>query len=94
MMKKFARLLFVAPLFLAACAGTPIDWSKARDVTPGMTEQQLTDRMGAPYMVSTRGADQIWIYSYADAFSGTKSVSFVMQNGKVIGVPTIPQSFK
>lgn len=91
---RFVRLLFLAPLFVAACAGTPIDWSKARGVTPGMTEQQLTDRMGAPYMVSTRGADQIWIYSYADAFSGTKSVSFITRNGKVIDVPTIPASFK
>jgi outer membrane protein assembly factor BamE (lipoprotein component of BamABCDE complex) len=93
-MKRLAQLLFLAPLVLAACAGTPIDWSKARGVTPGMTEQQLTDHMGAPYMVTARGADQVWVYSYADAFSGAKSVSFVMQNGKVIGVPTIPESFK
>jgi outer membrane protein assembly factor BamE (lipoprotein component of BamABCDE complex) len=79
---------------LAACAGTPISWSSARAVKLGMTQAQLTETMGKPYMVTTRGADEIWVYSHANAFSGAESVSFVMREGKVSGVPTIPDAFK
>lgn len=92
-MKK-ALMLLSAAAMIAACAGTPVDWSKARTVTVGMTEKQLTEVMGAPYMVTSRGQNQIWVYSYAGAFTGMRAVSYVMREGKVAEVPTIPESFR
>jgi hypothetical protein len=50
--------------------------------------------MGSPYMVTTRDGKETWIWSYSDAFSGAKSVSFQFVDGLVVSVPTIPDSFK
>jgi outer membrane protein assembly factor BamE (lipoprotein component of BamABCDE complex) len=92
-MKKIA-ILFSAAALLAACAGTSFNWDSARKVQPGMTQQQLTEIMGAPYMVTSRGKNQVWIYSYASTFGGAKSASFILTEGKVVETPAIPDSFK
>lgn len=89
---RIAALL--ASLAVAACAGTPFDWSQARAVKTGMTADELQKVMGAPYMVTTRGDETVWIYSGANGFTGTtRSVSFILKDQKVIGLPTIPESF-
>lgn len=83
-----------AALLLSACAGTPFDWSSARQIKTGMTEQQVSAIMGPPYLVKSQRNGVTWVWSYADAFSGTKTVSVVFQDGKVTDPPPIPESFK
>lgn len=78
---------------LAACAGTKFDWEQARAVRAGMTADELQQRMGKPYAVTTRGNQTTWTYSYADVMQGSKAVSFVLQDDKVVQTPTIPSSF-
>lgn len=59
-----------------------------------MTEAQLTNMMGRPHTVVSRGDEQMWVWSYANAFGGAKAVSFKIKDGVVVEVPTIPASFK
>lgn len=86
--------LIVATLLISACAGTPFDWSSARQIKTGMTEQQVTAIMGPPFLVKSQHGGVTWVWSYADAFSGAKTVSAVFQDGKVTDPPPIPESFK
>lgn len=92
------KKIFVSAVLVAAltgCAGTNFDFSKARQVQVGMTEAQVTSLMGPPYSVVSKEGTQIWIWSQANGFTGSsKSISFIMRNGKVESVPAIPESFK
>ncbi|WP_306522153.1 outer membrane protein assembly factor BamE [Rheinheimera sp.] len=91
---KYVIAVFLT-LTLIACAGTPFNFENARQVKVGMVESEVTNLMGSPYLVTTKGEEQIWVWSYANGMSGaSKSISFVMKDGKVISVPTIPDSFK
>ena len=83
----------VVALTLAACAGTSFNWSQVRAIKVGMTEQELEKIMGAPYMVSTKGDTVVWVYSHANMVSGTRTASFILKDKKVVGVPSIPDSF-
>lgn len=87
-------LFFAACLTLTACAGTPFSYDNARQVKPGMSEQQVQGLMGRPYSVVQRGGEQMWVWSYASAFGGARVLSFKMADHKVIEVPMIPDSFK
>lgn len=94
-MKKTILTICAAVLVLGACAGSPVDWSKARSVTVGMTDKEVANLMGKPYMVSSRGDKEIWVYTHVNGLTGSSnSVSFVMQEGKVASVPKIPDSFQ
>lgn len=90
-MKRLAPLFL---LLLSACAGTQFDWANARQIKTGMTEQDVTAIMGAPYLVKSQNGAITWVWSYADAFSGSKAVSVVFVDGKVSEPPPIPPSFK
>ena len=95
MKKVFALLL--ASLLLTACAtaGTKFDFSQARQIRVGMTEQEVVQLMGKPMSVTARGQNQVWVWSYANGMTGgSRSISFIMKDGKVSTVPTIPDSFK
>lgn len=82
-------------LFIAGCAGSSFKYDNARKVEVGMTERQLTALMGKPYSVVSKGDTQIWIWSHANAFTGnSQAVSFIMKDGVVESLPTIPASFK
>lgn len=91
------RALIAASLLalLAGCAGSNFSYDNARQVRVGMTEAELTALMGRPYSVSARGDEQMWIWSRANAFTGSsRAVSFKLKDGRVIEVPSIPSSFK
>ncbi|NQD74588.1 outer membrane protein assembly factor BamE [Pseudomonas sp. CM27] len=90
-LQRFA--LAAAVVVLAGCAGTPFTFGQASQVKVGMTEDQLSEIMGNPYMVVSQEDGQRWIYSSATAFSGAKSVSFVTKDGKVSQVPYIPKDY-
>ncbi len=81
-------------LALSACAGTAFNWDSARQIKAGMNEQEVTAIMGAPYLVKSQKDGIVWVWSYADAFSGAKSVSVVFVGGKVVEPPPIPASFR
>ncbi|CAM3898097.1 hypothetical protein CCOS865_02195 [Pseudomonas reidholzensis] len=89
--QRFVLAAFVA--LLAGCAGTPFTFGQASQVKVGMTEDQLYEIMGNPYMVTSREEGQMWIYSHATAFSGAKSLSFETRDGKVTKVPYIPKNY-
>lgn len=87
-------LLVFTVLLLSACAGTNFSYDQARQIQVGMTEAEVISVMGSPYSVVSRGEEQMWIWSRANAFGQAKSVSFKMKDGLVSEVPTIPASFK
>lgn len=91
-MKSAAALLLA--IGLTACAGTAFKWDNARQIKAGMTEQEVEAIMGAPYLVRSQNGGVTWVWSYADAFAGAKSVSVVFVNGKVAEPPPIPTSFR
>ncbi|MCO7566413.1 outer membrane protein assembly factor BamE [Pseudomonas sp. S 311-6] len=92
MLRQIQRFLLAAVVVvLAGCAGTPFTFGQASQVKVGMTEAQLYEIMGNPYMVTSREDGQMWVYSHATAFGGAKSVSFETKDGKVTKVPYIPK---
>ncbi|WP_145257008.1 outer membrane protein assembly factor BamE [Pseudomonas sp. DE0157] len=94
-MIRYARhLLFAAmAMALVGCAGTPFTFGQASQVKVGMTEDQLYEIMGNPYMVVSQEDGQRFIYTHATAFGGAKSVSFETKDGKVTKVPYIPKDY-
>lgn len=91
-MRRISIIILAA--LLAACAGTAFKWDAARQITTGMSEKEVTALMGPPYLVTSQKNGVIWVWSYADAFAGSKSVSVVFKDGKVVEPPPIPASFK
>ena len=93
-MSKNWPLAIALSLCLVACAGTKFSFDDARRVQVGMTEAQLQEILGAPTAVVAKGDQVVWVWSYADAFTGAKSVSFVLKDGVVVSVPNLPVTFK
>lgn len=89
------RTLIVAAVaaVLVACAGTPFSWDAARQIRPGMTEAELTQLMGPPYLVKSTADGLLWVWSYANAMGGARSVSVQLKNGVVVSAPAVPNSF-
>ncbi|WP_444901479.1 hypothetical protein ACJJIG_18605 [Microbulbifer sp. SSSA007] len=93
-MKKII-ISFALMIVLTGCAGTKFEFQKARQIEVGMTEAQLTEMMGSPYSVTARGEDQIWVWVEVNPITmASKSVSFILRDGKVREVPKIPESFQ
>lgn len=91
-MKSLALIVLVAAA-LCGCAGTNFTFEKARKVQVGMTCNDVQKIMGRPFMVTAVGTNEIWVYSYANGFGTARSVSFILNGGKVAEVPPIPSSF-
>lgn len=88
-------LVLTSALVVAACAGTHFDWQTARQIQPGMSEAQLTQLMGAPYMVKSEGGVQTWIWSYASGWTGSvRTVSVQLKDGAVVAAPAVPQAYQ
>lgn len=82
-------------IVLSGCAGTSINWNDARQLRAGMTEAEVTELVGRPYAVTSRGQDQIWIWSHANGMTGSsQSMSVVMRGGRLVDAPTIPEAFR
>lgn len=87
-------MVAVALALLIGCAGSSFKFDDARRVEVGMTESQLTQLMGKPYSVTSRGDTQIWVWVHYNGLTGgMNKISFIMKDGKVYSVPTIPKSF-
>lgn len=80
---------------LSGCAGTNFTYDDARRVQVGMTEEQVLEIMGSPYSVISRPNGQLWVWSHANMlFGGTRAISYLIRDGVVVQVPSIPQTFK
>lgn len=91
-MRIIAIMLLAAALY--GCAGSSFSFDQARQVQLGMTEAEVVSILGKPYSVVARGDEQMWVWSHANSLSGAvRSVSFKMKDGKVIELPTIPNTF-
>ena len=87
-------LTFIIFFLIVACAGTYFTWDTARQIKMGMTEAELQQLMGQPNRVTSQGDKQIWVWAFTDPTLSSRSVSVIMQDGEVIEVPKIPDSFK
>jgi len=86
-------LCLLAAALLCGCAGTYFTFDKAREIKTGMTEAEVQEIMGRPYMVTSQGNREYWNYTFTTGFGSARSVSYVLADGKVIEVPKIPASF-
>lgn len=88
-------VLVVAALMLGGCAsvGTSFEWANVRAVRVGMTEAELLSTMGGrPNSVTTAGGNQRWTWIHVSSSpfqSGSKHVSFALNNGVVSAVPDV-----
>lgn len=94
-MKAYTASAALACLvMLAGCAGTKVNWDRVRNLQPGATEAHVRDQLGAPYSITARGDQQIWVWSHANGFTGSNHwLALVMKDGKLVDVPKIPDSF-
>lgn len=72
-------------LFVAACAGTNFKWEDTERINPGMTEAEVVQILGNPYLRTQSGNMKMLTWSYASAFGGAKAVSYRFVDGKVVG---------
>ncbi len=95
-MKKIIILAFA--LMLSACSmggSGSIKWDDARQLRVGMTESELTAKMGTPYSVTSKSdGTEIWVWVNVDLLMGTQTMSVIIKDGKVVTVPKIPDSFR
>jgi outer membrane protein assembly factor BamE (lipoprotein component of BamABCDE complex) len=59
-MKRLIAAAILA-IFFTGCAGTKIDMARARTVKVGMSEAEITQIMGKPYSVISKGDTQVWV---------------------------------
>jgi len=93
-MKRFA-LMIVAALMISACAGTPFKWGEARKIKEGMSTQEVTAIIGAPYSVSA--VDDVLRYVWVEVSMwdySTKTLRIDFKDGKVVKSPPIPAEFQ
>lgn len=91
------KLILIVTLVagLAGCAGTQFNWDDVRKIRVGMTEAELVQAMGsAPNHVSAQADRVIYVWSYANSFSGVRTASVILKDGKVISAPPVPEQFK
>lgn len=94
-MRRAARLVALCMvLLLSACAGTRFTWDQARQIRVGMTEKEVTELMGDANNVVAQGSRQKWVWVWVNLYSSTRTVTTIFENGKVVEVPTIPESWK
>lgn len=87
-------LVAVVVASLAGCAGTNFNWNNARQIKEGMSEQQVLTLLGKPNMTTSTPNGLIYVWSFANGFTGTaRSVSVIMKDGVVVSAPSIPDSY-
>jgi outer membrane protein assembly factor BamE (lipoprotein component of BamABCDE complex) len=85
-----------------AAAGTPFKFATARKIQVGMTKAEVIEIMGRPYRRATckyNGGDAeqwTWVYTFVAPLAlshNTKTFSILLQDGKVVEVPYLPDDF-
>lgn len=78
---------------IAACAGTPFEWTSARKIKDGMTTNEVTALVGPPNNVRAQGDTIRYAWVYVDAFQGSRTLVVEFKDGKVMKAPPIPDNF-
>jgi len=79
----------------AACAGSDFQWDQARQIQPGMTEDQVSAVMGPPSDVRTQTYGVTWTWAYLNPRQGSaRGVSVAFRDGRVVYGAGVPESFK
>ena len=79
----------------AACAGSDFQWDKARQIRPGMTEDEVSALMGPPSDVRTQTYGVTWTWAYINPLEGSaRATSVGFRDGRVVYRPGVPESFK
>jgi outer membrane protein assembly factor BamE (lipoprotein component of BamABCDE complex) len=92
---KNLLVTIVAICLVAACAGTPFNWSQARQIKPGMTVDEVTQLVGSPNNIKATGDTIIYVWVFVNTMSGsTRTLRVDFKDGKAITAPPIPDSFQ
>jgi outer membrane protein assembly factor BamE (lipoprotein component of BamABCDE complex) len=84
---KRTLLALIVSLAVTGCTGTFFYVNQTRSVQVGMTEQQLTDILGKPEVVTARAdGTRVWVYVFGPGSYAT-TASYVLKDGKVASVP-------
>ena len=92
--------LIVSSLLLVGCAGTNFSWENVSTVKLGDTGSEVTKKMGGkPNGVSAARIDgkvvEKYVWVFVNGMAGTsKTVSFVLTDGKVTSIPVVSQGIK
>ena len=79
----------------AACAGSDFQWSQARQIQPGMTEDQVSSLMGPPTSKLTQSDGVTWNWAHLDPrVDSARAVSVGFRDGRVVYGAGVPESFK
>jgi hypothetical protein len=79
----------------AACAGSDFQWDQARQIQPGMTEDQVSALMGPPTAMRTQSGGVTWTWAHVDPrVDSARAVSVGFREGRVVYGAGVPQSFK
>lgn len=79
---------------LSTSAGTYFRWDDVRRLRLGMTIEEVEAIVGSPYtVVGTGPGQQRWIWSYGKASGESGSFTMSLRDGRVISLPSIPDSF-
>ena len=82
-MKRFIPALIIT-LAVTGCTNVG---SRTKSVQVGMTEQQLTEILGKPEVVTNRSdGTQVWVYAFGPGSDAT-TASYVLKDGKVVSLP-------
>lgn len=89
------RLAFVLAALCAGCAGTDFEWDKARQVRPGMNEDEVRALLGPPATVRKQPWGATWTWAYVDPGPGkARAVSVGFSgDGRVVYGAGVPESF-
>ena len=91
------RLWLALPVaaLCAACAGTDFQWDKARQIRPGMTEDEVTALMGPALSVRKQPWGATWTWAYVDPGPGNARAASVGfgGDGRVVYGAGVPESF-
>jgi outer membrane protein assembly factor BamE (lipoprotein component of BamABCDE complex) len=91
---KLLAATVAAALLAVGCAGTPFRWEAARQIRPGMTEQQVVAIMGDPLSVAVTPNGNAWVWTYADGFGHARTLSVLFKDGKVATAPAVPTALR
>ncbi len=79
----------------AACAGSDFQWNQARQIQPGMSQDQVSALMGSPTDVRTQTYGEAWTWAYLNPrTSSARAVSVVFRDGRVVYGSGVPEGFK
>lgn len=85
--------VFLLGLVLTGCVGTNFTWQQASQVKVGMTDGEVLQIMGKPYLFNSFSNRVEWIYAWGSLSGQSRSVIFNFDtNGIVTSTPHIPSA--